>query len=80
MILVGVLVVICLTLLLVGFVAPRFSHRPQNGLDRKLSEAYRKAAGHHGLLGTMGKGSARTSRKAVDKSTGAGRAARRKSE
>lgn len=72
-----VIVGLCLLLLIAGFLAPRLSRRPQHGLDSGLDELRDNAAGHGGITGKIGSKSADTSHKAVDKSTDAGRSARR---
>lgn len=78
MILIAVLIVACVLLAVLGFVAPRFSRRPQGGLDRRLDHADGAAKEHGGVVGKLGHGAASTSHKAVDKATDAGRSAREK--
>ncbi len=74
----AVLIVVCLVLLGLGFVAPRYSRRPQGKLDHVLDKAHAASQRKGGLLGKLGKKSSHTSKKAADTSTEAGRKARRK--
>lgn len=80
MVLAAVLIVVCVALVVLGFLAPRFSRKPQGKLDHGINRADEHAREHGGVSGKMGHNSADLSRKAVDKATDAGRGARRKVE
>ena len=72
------IVVICVVLLVLGFLVPRLSIWPQRGVDRTLGAGQRaggKAPGPIGRLLSKGFG---TSRKATNKSASTGRRARDK--
>lgn len=77
MILIAVLAAACLVLLVLGFVAPRLSRKPQGKLEHGIDRADDRAQREGGLPAKMGHNSAHISRKAVDKSTETGRSARR---
>jgi hypothetical protein len=78
MLLIALVIVACLILLALGFVAPRFSHKPQGKADKELSKGEGKSNKLPGFLGRMMPKSFSFSRKAVDKSTEEGRKGRRK--
>jgi hypothetical protein len=80
MVTLAVLVLVCVGLVVLGFVAPRLSRRPQSSLDRGIDRVDEKAREHGGVSGKLGDRSSRTSRKAVDTATDAGRHAREKLE
>jgi hypothetical protein len=74
----AVIVGICVILLVLGFLLPRLSIWPQEGVDRTLGAGQRaggKAPGPLGKLFSKGFG---TSRKATNKSASAGRKGRGK--
>jgi hypothetical protein len=78
MVVVGIVVGVCVLLLILGVLLPRFSQRPQHGVDRAL-EAGRRGAGHApGRLGRwLGKPFG-ASERAADKSASTGRRGRAK--
>ncbi|MFN2617374.1 MAG: DUF6411 family protein [Thermoleophilaceae bacterium] len=76
--LIAAIVGVCLLLLVLGFLAPRLSSRPQHGVDRGLDAGARTGAKAPGLLGRLLSGGFRTSRKATDKSASTGRRGRGK--
>lgn len=80
MILITAIVVACVLLLVLGFLAPRLSRRPQNTLDRDLDKADENAKRAPRPLDKVMDTSTMASRKAADTSTDAGREARRKTE
>ena len=77
MTLLAVIAVVCVGLLVLGFVAPRWSRKPQQGLDRGLEAADRKEGDERSLPRRMAHRSTRLSERAVDKATDAGRKGRR---
>jgi hypothetical protein len=80
MILIACVIVAAILLLAIGFLAPRFSHRPQRQVDRGLDKADENAQKAPGPLDEIMHKSTRASRKVADKATEAGREARYKSE
>ena len=78
MVLAATIVGVCLVLLVLGFLVPRLSLRPQGELDRGLEAGRRTGRRAPGFLGDMMSGSFRGSRKAADKSASTGRRARGK--
>jgi hypothetical protein len=78
MVLTAVIIGVCLLLLVLGFLLPRLSLKPQGELDSELEAGRRKSRKAPGFLGDMLSGSFRGSRKAADKSASTGRRARRK--
>jgi Family of unknown function (DUF6411) len=76
--LIGTIVVICVLLLILGFLAPRLSRHPQRGVDRALGAGQRGAAHAPGPLGRWLPKPVRTSQRAADKSASTGRRGRRK--
>jgi hypothetical protein len=80
MILITCVIVAAILLLAIGFLAPRFSHRPQRQVDKGLDKADENAQKAPAPLDTVMDKSTRASRKIADKSTEAGREARYKSE
>jgi Family of unknown function (DUF6411) len=74
---IAVIIGICVLLLVLGFLAPRLSRRPQRGVDKTLSGGARAGSKAPGPLGRLLPKPFRTSRKAADKSASAGRRARR---
>ena len=69
---------ICVLLLLLGFLVPRLSTKPQHGVDRGLDAGSREGSRAPGVLGRMLSRSFRGSRKAADRSASTGRRARGK--
>ena len=76
--LIAAIVVVCVLLLVLGFLVPRLSRGPQRGVDKTLTRGQgvaRKAPGPLGRLLAKPFGS---SRRAADRSAAAGRRARGK--
>ena len=74
----AIIVAICIVLLVLGFLLPRLSIWPQEGVDRTLG-AGQKAGGHApGPLGKLLSKGFGTSRRATNKSASAGRRGRGK--
>jgi hypothetical protein len=71
-------IVLCILLLILAFLAPRLSRRPQHGADKAFSLGARGGSKAPGKLGKWLAKPFTTSRKAVDKSAGAGRRGRSK--
>jgi hypothetical protein len=76
--LIGAVVVICLLLLILAFVAPRLSRGPQQTVDKSLGMGGRGASKAPGPLGRWLQKPFSKSMKATDKSSSAGRSARSK--
>jgi Family of unknown function (DUF6411) len=76
--LIAVIIVVCIVLLLLGFLVPRLSTRPQHGVDATLSTARRTAGKAPGPLGRWLRKPFSTSQRAADKSASAGRRGRGK--
>ena len=76
--LIAAIIVICIVLLLLGFLAPRLSRYPQRGVDRTFGAGQRAGGKAPGPLGRILQMPFRNSRKAADESAAAGRKARRK--
>jgi hypothetical protein len=75
---IAIIVAVCVVLLILAFLLPRLSRRPERGVDRTLGmgqTAGGKAPGPVGRLFSKGFG---TSRRATNKSASAGRRARGK--
>jgi hypothetical protein len=75
---IAIIVAVCVVLLILAFLLPRLSRRPERGVDRTLGvgqTAGRKAPGPAGRLLSKGFG---TSRRATNKSASTGRRARGK--
>ncbi|MDQ6922066.1 MAG: DUF6411 family protein [Candidatus Dormibacteraeota bacterium] len=80
MILIVCVIVAAILLLVVGFLAPRFSHRPQRQVDKGLDKAGQNARKAPGPLDKVMDKTTRASRKVADSATETGRQARYKSE
>ena len=76
--LIGGLIVFCVLLLVLAFLAPRLSRHPQHGANRALGVGARGASHAPGPLGRWMPKGFRTSQKAVNKSAGTGRKGRSK--
>jgi len=77
--LIAVIIVVCLVLLAVGFLAPRRSRRVQGGIDNGSDKAERKADEKTpDALTKFVKKPIENARKAADKSTEVGREGREK--
>ncbi len=75
---IAVIAVICVLLLVLGFLLPRLSHKPQRGVDKTLGVGQRAGSKAPGLLGRLLQKPFSSSRKATNKSASAGRRARDK--
>ena len=80
MILVTIVVIAAVLLLIVGFLAPRFSHKPQGAVDKGLEKADDNAKRAPEPLDTVMDKTTQASRKVADKSAETGREARYKAE
>jgi hypothetical protein len=67
-----------LLLLMLGFLAPRLSRGPQRGMDATMNAGQRAGGKTPGPIGKLFSRSFGSSRKAADKSAGAGRKGRGK--
>ena len=76
--LIGAIIVFCIVLLILAFLAPRLSHGPQRGADRALGVGARGGSKAPGPIGRWVAKGFHTSQKAVDKSAGTGRRGRSK--
>jgi hypothetical protein len=72
------IVVICIVLLILGFLVPRLSRYPQRGVDKTLSVPQRGASKAPGKLGRWLAKPFGTSRRAANKSAAKGREGRGK--
>jgi hypothetical protein len=75
---IAIIVAVCIALLVLGFLMPRLSRRPQRGVDRTLGVGQRAGGRAPGPIGRLLSKSFGTSRKATNKSARAGRGARGK--
>jgi Family of unknown function (DUF6411) len=75
---IAIIVVICVVLLVLGFLVPRLSSHPQRGVDRTLGVGQRAGGKAPGPLGKLFSKMFGTSRKATNKSASTGRKARGK--
>ena len=75
---IAIILVICVVLLVLGFLVPRLSSHPQRGVDRTLGVGQRAGGKAPGILGRFFSKSFGTSRKATNKSASTGRKARGK--
>lgn len=75
---IAAIVVICILLLLLGFLAPRLSTKPQHGVDRTLGTGGRVAGKAPGPLGRWLRKPFSSSQRAADKSASTGRKGRGK--
>jgi uncharacterized protein DUF6411 len=75
---IGVIVAVCLVLLVLGFLLPRWSSRPQHAVDRTLGSGGRLAGKAPGRLGHWLRKPFTSSRRAADKSAAMGRRGRQK--
>jgi hypothetical protein len=75
---IGAVIVICIVLLILAFLAPRLSSGPQRGVDKGFSLGSRGASKAPGPLGRWFSKPFRTSQKAADRSASAGRRGRSK--
>ena len=75
---IAVIAVICVVLLVLGFLLPRLSHKPQRGVDKTLGVGQQAGSKAPGFLGRLLQKPFSSSRKATNKSASAGRRARGK--
>jgi len=75
---IAIVVVVCIGLLIVSFLLPRLSIRPQRGVDRTLGAGQRAGGKAPGASGKLFSKLFGTSRKATNKSAATGRRARGK--
>jgi Family of unknown function (DUF6411) len=75
---IAVVVAVCVLLLLLAFVAPRLSTKPQHGVDRMLSSGGREAGKAPGAIGRFLRKPFSSSQRAADKSASLGRRGRHK--
>lgn len=80
MILLASVLAACVLLLILGFLAPRLSHRPQKEVDRGLDKADENAKKAPEPLDKLMHKPTEASRKAADTATQAGREARGKGD
>jgi type II secretory pathway pseudopilin PulG len=76
--LIALMAAVCLVLLVLGFLVPRLSRRPQRSVDRALGVGARTGARAPGRLGRWLSRPFSLSERAADKSASAGRRSRRK--
>ena len=72
------IIAVCVLLLALGFLLPRLSRGPQRGVDSTLGVGQRAGGKAPGPLGRLFSKSFGSSRKATNKSAGAGRKGRGK--
>ncbi|HEY1273815.1 MAG TPA: DUF6411 family protein [Thermoleophilaceae bacterium] len=75
---IAVIVVVCIVLLILGFLVPRLSRYPQRGVDKTISVPEGVAGKAPGKLGRWLQKPFSTSRRAADKSAARGREGRAK--
>ena len=75
---IAIIVAVCVILLILGFLVPRLSSKPQRGVDRTLGVGQRAGGKAPGPIGRLFSKSFGTSRKATNKSASTGRKARGK--
>jgi uncharacterized protein DUF6411 len=76
--LIAAIVVVCIVLLVLAFLAPRLSRHPQRGVDATLGAGQRAGGALPGFLGRWAQKPFGKSRKATNRSAAAGREGRRK--
>jgi hypothetical protein len=69
---------VCVILLVLAFLLPRLSHKPQRGVDRTLGAGQRAGGSAPGPIGRLLQKPFSSSRKATNKSAAKGRSARSK--
>jgi hypothetical protein len=74
--LIAAVVVVCIVLLVLAFLAPRLSIWPQRGVDRTIGTGQQAAGAAPGRLGRWLQKPFGTARRATDKSAGTGRRGR----
>ena len=75
---IAVIAAVCVLLLILAFLAPRLSTKPQHGVDRVLSSGGRVAGKAPGRLGRWLRKPFTSSERAADKSASLGRRGRGK--
>jgi hypothetical protein len=75
---IAVIAAVCLVLLVLAFLAPRLSRKPQAGVDRALSAGGQMAGKAPGRLGRWLRKPFTGSERAADRSSSLGRRGRRK--
>jgi uncharacterized protein DUF6411 len=75
---IAAIVAICIILLILGFLAPRLSSKPQSGVDRAFGTGGNVAGKAPGPLGRWLRKPFSTSQRAADKSASEGRKGRSK--
>jgi uncharacterized protein DUF6411 len=76
--LIALIVVVCILLLILGFLVPRLSTKPQRGVDATLSTGGRTAGKAPAPIGRWLRKPFSSSQRAADKSASAGRRGRGK--
>jgi hypothetical protein len=76
--LIGAVIVICVVLAVLAFVAPRLSRHPQRGVDKTFGAGQRAGGTLPGFLGRWAQKPFSSSRRATNRSAGAGRRGRAK--
>lgn len=74
----AIIIVVCIVLLILGFLVPRLSRHPQRGVDRTLGVGQSAGSKAPGPIGRLFSKMFGTSRKATNKSASTGRKARDK--
>ena len=75
---IAIIVAVCILLLILGFLVPRLSRGPQQGVDRTLGVGQRAGGKAPGIIGRLFSKSFGKSREATNKSASAGRRGRGK--
>jgi hypothetical protein len=75
---IAVIAVICVLLLVLGFLLPRLSRKPQRGVDKTLGVGQQAGSKAPGPLGRLLQKPFSSSRRATNKSASVGRRARDK--
>jgi hypothetical protein len=75
---IAAIVVVCVVLLILGFLVPRLSRHPQRGVDGTLGLGQRAGSKAPGPIGRLFSKMFGTSRRATNKSASKGREARSK--
>ena len=76
--LIAAIAVVCVLLLVLAFLLPRLSQKPQRGVDKTLGVGQQAGSKAPGFLGRLLQKPFSSSRKATNKSASAGRRARGK--
>jgi hypothetical protein len=73
---IAIIAAVCVILLALAFLAPRFSRHPQRGVDSTLGTAQRAGGNAPGIVGRLLSKQFGTSRRATNKSASLGRKGR----